>query len=187
MALITQHSYLLRSMGQRADNPKTRRKQRFTHAFRFLVNYIRDVVRERVSGIGCASLRGRGDLPNSDCINYGSRSEGHAGDQNRRQRPVLNLRPANGQFRLDLSMPDRRQSRRVGLRARTMAGGPERRQSILRGCRRREATSNYRKPRRRFEHETVVRQRCDSLNRFEPRGIRSRGSAALAGLRYAHR
>jgi hypothetical protein len=36
-----------------------------------LVDYVHDVVREHVAGIRCASLRGRGDLPNRNCVNYG--------------------------------------------------------------------------------------------------------------------
>src|SRR5450432_2518976 len=44
-----------------------------------------------------------------------------------------------------------------------MARRSGRRQSLLRGCRFWNATSHYRKPRRRFDYKTVVRSRHDSM------------------------
>src|SRR5882672_2807643 len=78
------------------------KNRRYPHAFHSLVYYVHDVVREHDAGIRCASLRGRGDLPNRNCVNYGSRSEDDARNSNHRRRTVPNLRPANRQFCLEL-------------------------------------------------------------------------------------
>ena len=75
---------------------------RFARAFRSPDSCVHAVAVGHAAGIRCASLRGRGDLSNGDCVNHGSRSEDDAGKSDRGRRLVPDLRPADRLFRLDL-------------------------------------------------------------------------------------